>query len=149
MKITALEEYGLRCMILLAEEGPEKALTIPEISERECLSESYVGKLLMLLRKAGLVVAKRGRNGGYSLAKPADQITLGEIMLAFGDPIYGEHHCERFQDDEEACVHQDDCKVRNLWSSLNHHTYGLLDKITLASFLDEGLQDLAGAVQAS
>ncbi len=69
MKITALEEYGLRCMIALAQNWPEKSMTMPEISAKEGLSIPYVGKLLMLLKRAGLVKALRGRNGGFTLAE--------------------------------------------------------------------------------
>ncbi len=136
MKISALEEYGLRCMVLLAEADPDESLTIPDISARENMSESYVGKLLMLLRKADLVVAERGRNGGYTLAKPASEIQLSEIMLAFGDPIYGEHHCERFHSDESPCVHHDSCKMKRLWATLNKHTFDLLRNVSLDQFLN-------------
>ena len=66
MKVSALEEYGIRCMVLLArQEGG--SLTLPEISEAEGLSISYAGKLLNILKKAGLVKSVRGRLGGYAL----------------------------------------------------------------------------------
>ena len=52
MKITALEEYGLRCMLLLADSGSRMPLTITEISAKEGLSIPYTGKLLMILKQA-------------------------------------------------------------------------------------------------
>ena len=76
MKLTSHEEYGMRCLICLAQAGPGGKLTIPEISHAEGVSEAYVGKLMRLLRIGGFVTAARG-SGGYSLARPARQIVLG------------------------------------------------------------------------
>src|SRR5258708_29468074 len=86
MKLTSHEEYGLRCLIRLGEEGLGGRLTIPEISNAEGVSEAYVGKLLRMLRLGGLVTAARG-TGGYSLARPASQIVLGHVMAVLGGPF--------------------------------------------------------------
>ena len=51
MKVTALEEYGLRCMVLLARSEEDHPLTLPEFSDREGVSVPYAGKLLMILKK--------------------------------------------------------------------------------------------------
>src|SRR5260370_35951409 len=83
MKLTSHEEYGLRCLIRLGEEGPGGRLTIPEISNAEGVSEAYVGKLLRMLRLGGLVTAARG-TGGYFLAAPASQDVLGDVMAVLG-----------------------------------------------------------------
>lgn len=131
MKITAIEEYGLRCMILFSA-APNGMLTLPEISSKEGLSLPYAGKLLMKLKKAGLVRAVRGRNGGFILIRPANQIYLREILSALGNSLYGSHHCNRYSFDDEACRHQDDCKVGTLWSFFNQHIDSIIEKITLA-----------------
>src|ERR1035441_8981537 len=87
MKLTSHEEYGLRCLIRLGQEGPGGRLTIPEISNAEGLSEAYVGKLLRMLRLGGLVNAARG-TGGYSLARPASEIVLGDVMAVLGGRLF-------------------------------------------------------------
>lgn len=135
MRITALEEYGLRCMILLAGLDKGVSLTIPEIGEREGLSLSYVGKLLAMLRKSDLIVAERGRKGGYALTRSARKINLKEILLALGKPVYGDHHCDRFHDDEENCIHFNDCKVKGVWKKLNSMSYDYFESITLAEMV--------------
>ncbi len=132
MKVTALEEYGLRCMLSFVRQGHETPLTLPEISSREGLSIPYVGKLLMILKKAGLVKAVRGRNGGYMLAKKPREMKLGEIFSALGDPLYGTHHCERYSGDNDCCVHKEDCKVKTIWSAFDSFISGALEKTTLA-----------------
>ncbi len=131
MKITALEEYGLRCMIRFSV-APDGRLTLPEISSQEGLSLPYAGKLLMRLKKAGLVTAVRGRSGGFVLIKPAGEIYLKEILAALGSSLYGSHHCDRYSVDEEMCRHQGDCKVGTLWGFFNQHIQSAIEKVTLA-----------------
>src|SRR5258706_4430434 len=92
MKLTSHEEYGLRCLIRLGEEGPRGRLTIPEISNAEGVSEAYVGKLLRMLRLGGFVTAARGI-GGYSLARPASQIVLGDVMAVIGGRLFEGKFC--------------------------------------------------------
>ncbi len=71
MKLSANEEYGLRCLVRLAYAGfAEQGLTIPEISQAEGVSPAYAAKILRALRKGGFVKAARGKEGGYTLARP-------------------------------------------------------------------------------
>ena len=89
MKITAQEEYGLRCLLRLARvEADQPPLTIPEIAAAEGLSAPYVAKLLSVLRQAGLIESVRGRDGGYRLARPPAEVRLGAVLLALGEPLF-------------------------------------------------------------
>jgi Rrf2 family protein len=119
-------------MLMFAKAEPNSSLTLSEISINEGLSLPYAGKLLMILKKADLVRAVRGRNGGYILARPADQITLQEIFGALGDSLYGRHHCERYSDSDDACIHSDDCRVGGLWNVFDHYIQGILQRVTLS-----------------
>jgi Rrf2 family iron-sulfur cluster assembly transcriptional regulator len=132
MKISALEEYGLRCMLLFARESSGKPLTLPEISRKERLSVPYAGKLLTFLRQAELVKPIRGRLGGYVLARPAEDIKLKEIFSAVDEPIFGPHHCRRYTQEGSDCIHKDDCTVRIIWSTFDDFIGNMLDRITLA-----------------
>ena len=66
MKLSAQEEYGLRCLLQMASRGNEASLSIPEISRAEGLSVPNVAKLMRLLRIAGFVKSVRGQSGGYN-----------------------------------------------------------------------------------
>ena len=90
MKITAQEEYGLRCLLRLAQEPAGSALTIPEIAAAEGLSSPYVAKLLAVMRQGGLLASVRGRSGGYRLAGTPADITLGAVMLVLGERLFDE-----------------------------------------------------------
>ena len=70
MKLTANEEYGLRCLVRIGYAGEGGGgLTIPEISQAEGVSPAYAAKILRVLRKGGFVKAARGKEGGYTLAR--------------------------------------------------------------------------------
>lgn len=135
MKVTAQEEYGLRCLMQLATSSPLRPLTIAEIAEREGLSAAYAGKLMNLLRDGGLVESVRGRSGGYLMARPPERISVSEIMAALGGIIYEDHYCERFPGDEETCVHVGDCSVRSLWGMLQGMVERVLSRTTLADLM--------------
>jgi Rrf2 family protein len=138
MKITAQEEYGLRCLLRLARAGEGQALTIPEIAEAEQLSPPYVAKLLSVLRQAGLITSVRGRTGGYHLARSASEVRLGEIMRALGEPLFEDpEYCERHAspDNGGACVHSNGCTLRVIWQTLENWMRHLLDQLTLADLL--------------
>jgi len=138
MKIMAQEEYGLRCLLRFARAGVEQWLTIPEIAAAEKLSVPYVGKLLGVLRQAGLIESARGRSGGYRLSAAPTQIGLGSVLLVLGEPLFEEpSFCEAHAGTESGsdCVHSDGCTLRALWQALEYWMQCLLDRITLADLL--------------
>src|SRR4051794_9601159 len=142
MKISAQEEYGLRCLLRLARAGEGQSLTIPEIASAESLSPAYVGKLLGVLRQAGLIESVRGRAGGYHLAKPADEIRLGGVMLVLGEPLFDDpSYCEKHAGPETdgPCVHHEGCTLRGLWQTLEQWMRHVLDSVTLADLLNNDM----------
>jgi Rrf2 family iron-sulfur cluster assembly transcriptional regulator len=145
MKITAQEEYGLRCLVRLAQAGSQSA-TLPELSEAEGLSVPYVAKLMAVLRDAGLVDSVRGRSGGYRLVKSAEEVGLGSLLLVLGEPLFDEpSYCDRHSGtSEDGCVHKGACSLKGLWSTLETWMRQTLDQITLADLLQNqtGIKDL-------
>jgi Rrf2 family protein len=139
MKITAQEEYGLRCLLRLAQQPGREPLTIPEVAAAERLSSPYVAKLLHILREAGLVDAARGRSGGYRLARSPEEISLGQALAVLGEPLFDEHgYCDRHrgtEDNVESCIHTSDCAVRAVWRSLGDRITEVLDRVSLAELL--------------
>jgi Rrf2 family transcriptional regulator, iron-sulfur cluster assembly transcription factor len=137
MKLSAQEEYGLRCLLQMASRGDEASLSIPEISKAEGLSVPNVAKLMRLLRIAGFVKSVRGQSGGYTLAKPASTILVGEVLEALGGKLFGTRFCDRHSGLESSCVHNSDCSMRALWQGLQHMLEKVLFKATLADLLQK------------
>lgn len=139
MKISSQEEYGLRCLVQVARDAGESPLPISEIAMQEGLSVEYVGKLLMKLRKGGLVDSVRGKAGGYVLARPAGEISLKLVLDVLSEPIYDPAYCERFSGTETTCVHVDECGIRPIWSIVNRFLADALDGVTIADLIESEL----------
>jgi len=116
-------------------------MTIPQISEVEGLTATHVAKLLMILRKEGFVKATRGQLGGYTLAKPAAEIPVGDVMAALGGKLYDEEFCNRHSGTNHICTHAVDCSVRSLWQIVQEAVDGVVNRITVADML--GMKDPA------
>lgn len=131
MRITAIEEYGLRCLLALARRGEGEQLSINDIAELEGLSVPYTSKLLSIMRKAGLVKAERGRSGGFSLARPLDQISLYEVMVVLGGPLIDPSHCQKHAGQREQCIHINSCSVHDVLGGLAGYVQEFLSDTTL------------------
>src|SRR5205085_5949278 len=95
MKFSTQEEYGLRCLIQIAKQGQDGSMTIQEIGKKEGLTTPHVAKLLMILRKSGLIISTRGQSGGYRIAKDPREIVVGDILAALGGKLYDDGFCGR------------------------------------------------------
>lgn len=140
MKITAQEEYGLRCLLQIARKGDSASLSITEIADAEGISAPYAAKLLALLRQEGFIESTRGRSGGYRLNRPAAEIRLGNVMTALGEHLFSEgDFCQKHAGTETsdgACVHSGGaCNLRSLWQTLESWMWQTLDGLTLADLL--------------
>jgi Rrf2 family protein len=140
MKVSSQEEYGLRCMLQLArrqQSGDLHPLTLAEVARDEGLTVAYVAKLVRRLRRAGLVKSVLGRSGGYTLARPAAEVSVLEILGALGGRLYTSDYCRRFSGERATCMHMGDCSIRSLWGVVE----GLLDRVLGATML----KDLIGS----
>src|SRR5690606_40107753 len=128
MKISAQEEYGLRCLVQLANLDPGEALTLPQIAEREGISTANAGKLMWLLNKAGFVNSTRGTQGGYFLARPANEIVLREIIKVLDEDVLNKH-CESYTGVLDSCELKDDCGIRPVIVGLHEIVENALSRI--------------------
>lgn len=135
MKLSAQEEYGLRCLLHLARIPNGESLTIPEISKAEGLSVPNVAKLMRLLRMGGMVQSERGQAGGYMLARPAGEIRVSEVLDLLGGQFFSARFCERHAGRQNVCSHSVDCSLRVLWNTVQQVLHDVLGKTTLRDLL--------------
>ncbi len=139
MKITAQEEYGLRCVLQLAREdasGPRGGtLLVRDIAEREGLSVAYVEKILWTLSHSGIVESVRGPKGGYRLTRSSGEISLGEVMRALGGVPSEEEICSQFTGNQEICVHHDGCGLKPVWLSITDFVNSVFDGVPISTLL--------------
>jgi len=127
MTISTRGRYASRIMVLLASAPEMRSLTKYYIAEEEGITPAYVQQLMMALRLAGLVKSHRGRDGGFSLARPPEAITVTDILKAVeGEvmpaPCRSTGHCARAAG----------CPTRPLWEAAADLLDGLFSKTTLA-----------------
>lgn len=135
MKISAQEEYGLRCLLQLAKAAAKgDSLTLSQVARLEGISAANAGKLMWILTKAGLIQSTRGIKGGYSLARPASEIHLNQVIRVLeGEPA--ESHCKSYSGVLDACVHTGDCGIRPVIVELHQIVDNALADITLSQLL--------------
>jgi len=140
MKIAPTWEYGLRCLLQIARAQEEKSLSIPQVAREEGLSVAYVGKLLNRLGKAGIIQGRRGRRGGYVLAKDAAAISLYEVFQALADPLSRFEDCQSYPGALQECIHmvQNTCSILPVWRRLDLLVKRTLSSVTLQEVLEEG-----------
>jgi len=150
MKFSAQEEYGLRCLMQIGRQGKGGSLTIPEISAAEGISIAYVAKLVRILRQGGFLKSTRGQSGGYTLARPPEQIYAGEALAALGGRFFESEYCERFPGTVETCTHTVDCSIRSLWQAVQQGVDRVLSRTTIRDLLgneEELSSSISGLVQ--
>ena len=135
MKFSAQEEYGLRCLLRIGKASSQNGLTIPEISEMEGLSIANTGKLLRALRLGGFIESTRGQSGGYKLARPADEIIIGDVLAVMGGKLFEAGFCEIHAGTERICTNSIDCSIRSLWGMVQNVVDNILNKLTLKDLL--------------
>ena len=133
MKLTSMEEYGLRCLLQIARAGA--SLTIAELSEREGISVPNVAKIMRILRRAGLVLSTRGKSGGYTLARPAAEVRTIDVLSALGGRLFDTGFCDRHAGVSSHCLNTRDCSIRPVLRGLQQAVDQVLGELTLASLL--------------
>lgn len=133
MKISTKGRYALRLIIELAKAPAGVPVRLRELAEKQEISEKYSEQIISLLRRGGIVLAKRGTQGGYDLAKDPKKITVGEVLrLTEGDlsPV----PC--LENNGEPCERKNSCATYMLWSKLKESIDSVVDNITIADLAE-------------
>ncbi len=143
MNISAIEEFGLRCAVLLAEQHAAGPISASKMAEREGLSVEYVSKLMHLFKKSGVVQASRGMQGGFLLSRAPQEITIFEVLEALksrGKKQTSSQLCSRYKGQHEQCVRFADCSVRPVWETLLGYFDDVLQALSLQDLVEKETQ---------
>jgi Rrf2 family protein len=130
LKILKTDEQVLRITSRLARQAGQ--MTQAEIAAAERLPQPTVTKLLSQLRRGGVVRTVRGRHGGYELARPADEISIAEVLTALGRPLLVGSECSPADPLDAVCPHVGDCGLRSVWQALSARIAAVLAGTSLA-----------------
>ena len=133
MKLSTRGRYALRMMLDLAKnDGSDKPVSLTSVANRTGLSRGYLEQLALALRTAKLLRGVSGRNGGYKLSRPAEQINVGAIIEATIGPIC----LVECLDEPTSCLQTETCECRVVYSLINQRISEVLHSYTLADLLD-------------
>lgn len=143
MKLSTRSTYGVRAMLALAMQQPGTGpLMVKDIAELQKLPATYLEQLMVLLRKAGLVTATRGAHGGYTLARPAAEITLAEIIEVLEGPL----NLTDCPNGAGCCGHPENCSLYGLWQQAGQALTDVFANVTLATLAEQQRAREAGTV---
>ena len=136
MRLSKRGEYGLRAMITLAElslvDGTPVMMQIKEISQREQISPKFLEQILLTLKNAGLLHSRMGVGGGYYLARPPSEITLGQIFRVLDGPVAPIKCVSQMSYESCGCPSEETCGLRLAMSDVRNAIVGILDNTSLA-----------------
>ncbi len=130
MKVSTRGDYASRALLCLALRDDSSPISVRDIAERTGLPQPYLEQILLALKGAGLVRSKRGVSGGYSLARPAEEILLSQIVSAVDGPIVAGDFDEPHTGG--ACDHQGQCVLMAVWAHAGDHMRKLLESYRLS-----------------
>jgi len=132
MRLTTKGRFAVTAMLDLALREANGPVTLAGISERQCISLSYLEQLFGKLRRAELVESVRGPGGGYTLARSTDDISVANIIAAVDEPVDATQCGGR-----ENCRDNNRCMTHDLWTNLNATIFNYLSQVSLASLVEK------------
>ena len=130
MKISAKEQHGLRAIAELASQYGQGPVPLSEIAQTQDISLAYLEQVVPSLRDAGLINSTRGAKGGYELARPPHEITVGDVLRALDGEILPVLCVS--QENPKHCIQENTCAARTVWQTVHERVTRLLDSMTLA-----------------
>lgn len=126
MRLTTKGRFAVTAMIDLAQRQHKGPVTLAGISDRQKISLSYLEQLFGKLRRHKIVASVRGPGGGYTLAQPAAEVTVADIIKAVDEPLDATQCGGR-----ENCQDEQRCMTHDLWTNLNKRMYDYLASVSL------------------
>jgi Rrf2 family cysteine metabolism transcriptional repressor len=125
MNISVKGQYALEALVDLASQAPGEPVKIAEIARRQKIPQKFLELILASLKQGGFVESRRGAEGGYLLARPADSLTVGEVLRFIEGPPSGKNRLRR----------KTDSPLGGVWEQVDQAVSGILDRTTFGDLL--------------
>jgi Rrf2 family protein len=143
LKLSTRGDYAVRALLELATEVDQEWVALAELAERTGISPKYLEQILMRLRTARVVKAKRGARGGYAFARPAGEVTIGEVVRAMDGPLAPSLCASRTAHAPcpvYRCPSEEDCVLRGLWVDVRDAISQVVDVTTFGDLAERKRQ---------
>ena len=131
MKLSTRSRYGTRLMLDMAQHYNEGPIHLGDIAKRQDVSVKYLEQIIIPLKKTPYVKSVRGPKGGHVLARPPEEITVGEIVALLEDGVNLVECSER----PDSCGRAENCLTRHIWREAGQAMFAKLNSITLADLV--------------
>lgn len=131
-------DYAIVLLTVFAGGARESVFSSRDLSERVRVPLPMVSKVLKSLSRGGLLVSRRGARGGYVLARPAEEISIADVMQA----TEGSVALTECLDQPGDCIQEATCHVRGYWEKINDRVVSALDEVSIAEMADGGASNL-------
>ena len=139
MKFTTKTEYGLVCLVYMVRHGSLNPVTVTDIVRDEQYPSAYIEKILQSLRVAGIVSSRQGSQGGYTLTRTPEMITLKEIVSALEGGLF-DVFCEPEVRKNITCTHHELCGLKPVWHLTQKTLSRLYEQVTLKMIAENQLE---------
>jgi Rrf2 family protein len=136
MKFGVGVDYSLKALIVLADRYPlPQPMRVEEIADSQRIPENYLRRLLIELKRGGLVVSQKGPSGGYLLARPPARITMADVVqIIEGDYVPVE--CLDDAINDAPCRRDEFCAMRDVWREVRLSVINILQRTTLQALTE-------------
>ncbi len=141
MRLSTKGQYALEAILTMAAESPDELISIQTLGRKTGISTPYLEQIFANLRRAGLVNSTRGTQGGYSLKKAPEDVTVGEILRA-GEGSLTPVYCT--SEGIDACEAYDTCMTSPLWRRMDDAISSVIDQLTLAELIERWEKERPG-----
>jgi Rrf2 family protein len=132
--LTRKSKYGLRAVLMLADEAGRGPVLVSELAERQGIPKKFLEAILLDLKRSGLLLSKKGKGGGYLLSRPPNAITVGQVIRVLEGPLALVPCASQTQYRRcEECLDEATCGVRVAMLEVREATSRILDRTTLAA----------------
>jgi len=135
VRLSTKGKYGVAAMYELSTHYDQKSVSLKEIAQKQDYSVAYLEQLFSTLKKERLITSQRGAKGGYKLARPPEEITVGDIIRALEGPIEFSE-CVGGSKDYK-CERSAICVTKDIWKEVNDNINNVIDNITLKDLIDK------------
>src|SRR5689334_4232988 len=140
MKISAKDEYACAAVLELAlNYDSDVPVRVQDIAQRQSIPLKFLFQIMQILKRVDIVRSKRGTEGGYVLARPPNQISVGDVIRSVSGPFV-QLSCLESGNFLDNCERQTTCHFKPIWADVDRAIAGVLNNVTF--------EDLAGRVQA-
>lgn len=131
MRLLTYSRYGTRMVLDIALKGRKGPVQMSEIARNQDISQKYLEKIIRILKEAGIIVSVRGPKGGHLLARPPEEITVGEVVRVLEGDMFLVDCLKR----PETCANVSRCLTRMIWQEGSQAIFRKFDQITFAELI--------------